>query len=273
MKKIGYLAPPGTFGEQAARHYDPNAEFIPLPSNAGVVEAVAAGIVDESVVPIENSLEGSVDESLDALLRAEGVSIRGELILAVEQNLIAAPGSKLNQITVVMSHPQALAQCREYLERNLPQARLEAALSTAAAVNQAVQSPGSAAIGTRRAAELAGGDILAAAIQDNPHNKTRFVILAREDAPTSGDDKTSFAFTVAHDKPGSLLGVLRELADRGINMTRIESRPTREELGIYIFLIDFQGHRLEAKVAEALAAVRQQAHYFRLFGSYPRDKG
>jgi prephenate dehydratase len=169
-----------------------------------------------------------------------------------------------------MSHPSALAQCRAFLERELPGTRLEAALSTAGAVEAAMKRPGAAAIGTRRAAELQGAPILAAAIQDVAHNKTRFWVLGREDAPAGGDDKTSIAFTVAHDRPGTLLGVLRELADRAINLTRIESRPSREDLGIYIFLIDFQGHHDDKPVAEAIAAVRERAHYFRLFGSYPR---
>jgi prephenate dehydratase len=137
-------------------------------------------------------------------------------------------------------------------------------------VAAAIRTRAAAAIGTRRAAELAGGAVLAKGIQDVARNKTRFLVLARQDAPRTGDDKTSIAFTTAHDRPGSLIAVLRELSERGINLTRIESRPSREELGIYVFLIDFQGHRDDAQVAEALAAVRDRAYYFRLFGSYPR---
>ena len=171
-----------------------------------------------------------------------------------------------------MSHPIALAQCRAFLERQIPGARIEAALSTAAAVAAAVQRRDTAAIGASRAAQLVGGRILAEGVQDIASNKTRFVVLSRSDAAPTGDDKTSIAFTVAHDRPGSLLGVLQELASRGINMTRVESRPTREELGIYIFLIDFQGHRAEAPAAAALAAVEAKSHYFRLLGSYPRDR-
>jgi prephenate dehydratase len=143
-------------------------------------------------------------------------------------------------------------------------------LSTAGAVEAAVKQSGVAGIGTRRAAELSGGHILAAAIQDVAHNKTRFLVIGRQDFPRTGDDKTSIALTVAHDRPGTLLGVLREFADRGINMTRIESRPSREDLGIYIFLIEFQGHHDDAEVAGAIEGVRKQAHYFRLLGSYPR---
>ncbi len=267
---LGYLGPPGTFGEQAALRYDPGANLVGLASNGAVVIAVGSGEVETGIAPIENSLEGPVNETLDALLQSEAVFIRGELVLPVEQHLIAAPGTRLEDVTLVVSHPQALAQSRGFIEKHLPNARLEAALSTAAAVTSVMNLPGAAAIGTRRAAELAGGVVLAANVHDVALNKTRFLVLGREDAPASGDDKTSIAFTVAHDRPGTLLSVLRELADRGINLTRIESRPSREDLGIYVFFIDFEGHRDDATVAEALAAVRAQAHYFRLLGSYPR---
>jgi prephenate dehydratase len=270
--KLGYLGPPGTFGEQAALLYAPDSELTPLGSNASVIHAVAAGEVDAGLAPIENSLDGSVNDTLDALLQAGGVFLRDELVLPVEQCLVASKGTRLADIEVVMSHPSALAQCRGFLEANVPRARLEASLSTAAAVEAAVRTPRAAAIGTRRAAELYRGEILAAGIQDVRHNKTRFVVAARSDSAPTGDDKTSIALTVAHDRPGTLLGVLREFADRKINLTRIESRPSREELGIYIFLLDMQGHHTDPVVAEALAAVEAQAFYFRMLGSYPRFK-
>lgn len=269
---IGYLGPPGTFGEQAALRLGPNSVLVPLPSNGAVVHAVASGDIERGVAPIENSLEGAINDTLDALLQEQSVFLQGELVLPVEQCLVAAKGTRIDEVRVVMSHPAALAQCRAFLEANCPQARLEASLSTAGAVEVAVKTPGAAAVGTRRAAELNGGEVLAAGIQDIKHNKTRFVVIAAEDAPRSGDDKTSVAFTVAHDKPGTLMGALREFADRGINLTRIESRPSREELGIYIFLLDMQGHREDPLIAEAISAVRSQAHYFRLMGSYPRSR-
>jgi prephenate dehydratase len=268
--RLGFLGPPGTFGEQAALRLDSGATLVPYASHAAIVEAVASGKAETGIVAIENSLEGAVNETVDALLQHEGVYIRGEIVLPVEHCLVAAPGTDLADVATVTSHPQALAQCRAYLEANLPSARLEAALSTAAAVARAAKEPGVAAIGTRRAAELNGGAVLAAGIQDVARNKTRFLVLGPGDAPPTGDDKTSIALTVAHDRPGTLLGVLSELAPRGINLTRIESRPSREELGIYIFLLDFQGHASEPSVAEAIAAVRAKATYFRLLGSYPR---
>ena len=267
---IAFLGPRGTFGEQVARLYAPEAQHLPFPSHTAVIRAIQDGAVAEAVVAIENSLEGAVPDTLDGLLQAEDVAFKAELVLPIEHNLIAAPGKRLEDIEVVMSHPQALAQCRSFLEAKLPRARLDAALSTAAAVEEAVRTPGAAGIGTRRAAELAGGQILAAGVQDVAQNKTRFLVLAREDAIPTGDDKTSIALTVPHDLPGSLLGVLQELAARNLNMTRIESRPSREDLGIYIFLIDFQGHRTEEAAAAAIDAVRAKSSYFRLFGSYRR---
>jgi prephenate dehydratase len=268
--EVGYLGPPGSFGEQAALHFSPKGRLLPFPSHTALVAAVRDGAVARGLAAVENSLEGAVSETLDALIQAESVSIAGELVLPVEQNLIAAPGTSLEDIDVVMSHPSALGQCRAFLERMLPQARLEAALSTAAAVMEAVGTPRAAGIGTRRAAELAGGAILAERVQDEALNKTRFLVLAGEDAAPTGTDKTSIAFTVAHDRPGTLIGVLQELSSRSINLTRIESRPARQDIGIYIFLIDFEGHRRDRSVAEALEVVEGKAHYFRLFGSYPR---
>jgi prephenate dehydratase len=269
--RVGFLGPAGTFGEQAALTYAPGAYHVALPTNGAVVAAVQEGKVDEGIAPVENSLEGSINETVDVLLQSESVFIRGEIVLPIEHHLIAAPGTRMEDIEVVMSHPAALAQCRVFLDQHLPGVQLEAGLSTAAAVASAVGRPGAAGIGGRRAAEVAQGEIIRESIQDVAHNKTRFLILGREDAPRQGDDKTSIAFTVAHDRPGTLLGVLSELASRGINMTRIESRPSREELGIYVFLIDFQGHHDDPVVAETLAAVRERAHYFRLLGSYPRS--
>ncbi len=270
MTRLGFLGPPGTFGEQAALTFDATAEQVALPSNGSVVEAVRDGTVELGVAPIENSLEGAVNETLDALLQADGVSIQAELVVPVEHNLIAAAGVAPEDVQVVMSHPQALAQCRVFLESQMPNVRLEAALSTSAAVEAAVRRSDAAAVGTRRAAELNGAVLLATSVQDIQQNKTRFVIIAPTDSPPSGDDKTSFAFRVAHDRPGTLIGVLRELSIREINLTHIESRPSREELGIYVFLIEFQGHRRENSVADALAAIEARSDYFRVLGSYPR---
>jgi prephenate dehydratase len=273
-RAVGYLGPPGSFGEQAALLYqrlsDPGLELRPFPTHAAVIRAVEAGDVTSAVVPVENSLVGAVRDTLDEILTAPAVCYCHELALPVEHCLVAAPGTSLADIKSVTSQPEALAQCRQYLDSTLPGVPLEAAFSTAAAVESAVRTPGVAAVGTLRAAELHGGELLAKGIQDQQENQTRFIAIAREDGASTGDDKTSVAFTVPHDRPGTLLGVLRELAQRQINMTHIESRPSRLGLGIYIFLIDFQGHRCELAVAAALDAIKRQSSFFRVLGSYPR---
>jgi prephenate dehydratase len=270
--KLGFLGPPGSFGEQAALRYDPNATRVPFDNHAEVLKALVADQVERIILPVENSLEGSVMENIDGILREENLSISGEVVLPIEHFLIAAPGADLRSIKVVMSHPQALGQCRIFLDELEAEQplTLEAAMSTAGAVEEAVRTPGTAGIGSRRAAELYNGHILAANIADVRNNKTRFVVLDQTDCEPTGDDKTSVAFTTEHDRPGSLIEVLSELPKHGINLTRIESRPSRQELGVYVFLIDFQGHRTDAQVAEALEAVEEHSSYFRLLGSYPR---
>jgi prephenate dehydratase len=270
--KLGFLGPPGSFGEQAALRYDPNAQRVPFDNHAAVLKALVADQVERVILPVENSLEGSVMENIDGILREENLSICGEVVLPVEHFLIAAPGTSLRDVRVVMSHSQALGQCRAFLDELEQEQALqyEPAFSTAGAVEKAVRTPGTAAIGSRRAAEIYNGHILAANIADVRNNKTRFVVLDQTDAEPTGDDKTSVAFTTEHDRPGSLIEVLSELPKHGINLTRIESRPSRQELGVYVFFIDFQGHRLEPEVAAALDAVKGYSSYFRLLGSYPR---
>jgi prephenate dehydratase len=269
-RRLAYLGPPGTFSEEAALLHDAQAQLLPFSSVAAVAAAVDSGMADEGVAAIENSLEGSVNETLDVLIHESGLSICRELVLPIEHCLLAAPGTSSPDVRVIYSHPQALGQCRRFLERCFPKAQLEAALSTTAAVEQMLSQEGAAAIGTWRAAEIYGAQVLARGIQDNPSNKTRFVVLTPHDCPPTGRDKTSIAFTVAHDRPGTLVNVLHEFSDRQINLTKIESRPSKEELGVYIFLVDMDGHRADPAVAEALERVREQAFFFKVLGSYPR---
>lgn len=270
MTRLAYLGPPGTFTEEAALRYRPDAQFLPFPSEAAVASAVESGMADEGVLAIENSLDGSVTRTLDVLIHESALAIRAELILPIEHCLIVPPGTTAEDVRVISSHPQALNQCRKFIERCFPNATEAAALSNSAAVEEMLNKQGGAAIGPARAAELHGAEILARGIQDNPHNKTRFVALGKTDGQPTGRDKTSIALSVAHDRPGTLVGVLHEFSDRAINLTKIESRPSREELGTYIFLLDLEGHRSEPAVAEALAAVRKGALFFRMLGSYPR---
>jgi prephenate dehydratase len=270
MTRLAYLGPAGTYTEEAALRYRSDAELRPLASEGAVVVAVDTGQADEGVLAIENSLEGTVTRTVDALIHDSQLSIAAEVVLPIEHCLIVPPGTKAEDITSVHAHPQALGQCHKYIERNFPRARQEAALSNAAAVEEIIGQQGAAAIAGARAAELYGAVILERGIGDSAHNKTRFVVLRSNDAPATGRDKTSIAFTVAHDRPGTLVDVLHEFADRAISLTKIESRPSREELGVYIFLIDLEGHRLDPPVAEALAAVQAKSFFFRVLGSYPR---
>jgi prephenate dehydratase len=269
-KRLAFLGPAGTFSEQAALLRDPQAQLLPFATVAAVAAAVDSGMADEGIMAIENSLEGSVTDTLDVLIHESTLSIRRELVLPIEHCLLVKPGTTADQVSTVYSHPQALGQCRRFLERCFPKARVEASLSTTAAVEQMMQQDGAAAVATMRAAELYNVQVLARGIQDNPSNETRFVLVAASDSAATGRDKTSLAFSVAQDRPGSLVDALKEFSDRRINLTKIESRPTKQELGRYVFLVDLEGHRTDPKVAEALERVQALAYFFKVFGSYPR---
>ena len=270
--RVAYLGPPGTYTEAAALQYAPGSQLLPFPTVAAVASAVDAGMAEEGVVAIENSLEGSVTDTLDLLIHESSLFIRQELVLPIEHCLLARPGTKATDIRVIYSHPQALGQCRKFVEHSFPGAQMVAALSTAAAVEQ-LKSGGddAAAIGNRRAAELYQMDVLDSSIQDTlDTNVTRFVVLAHKDHPPTGNDKTSLCFTFDDDKPGLLYDVMGEFARRNINLAKVESRPTRESLGRYIFLIDLSGHREDPLVKEALQNLERQVTVLKIFGSYPR---
>ncbi|HJX69472.1 MAG TPA: prephenate dehydratase [Dehalococcoidia bacterium] len=270
-KRVAYLGPPGTFTEEAALLYDGKAQLIPFSSIAAVASAVDTGIAEEGVVAIENSLEGSVTDTLDLLIHELRLLIRHELVLPIEHHLLAKQGTETPKVKIIFSHSQALAQCRHFLERCFPQAQMVAALSTAAAVEQMLSSSiPAAAIGTQRAARLYGAQILARNIQDRSPNLTRFVVLAQEDHPHTGRDKTSLCFSFAEDRPGLLYEVLKDFAECNINLTKIESRPSKEILGRYIFLVDLEGHRQDSLISEILAKVKAKTSLFKVFGSYPR---
>ena len=270
-KRLAYLGPAGTFSEEAAVQYDPNAEMEPHASIPAVALAVASGMADEGVVPIENSLEGSVTFTLDTLIQEDRLLIRRELVLPIEHCLIVKPGTTPGEIQAIYSHPQALAQCRSFLERCFPKAQQIASLSTAAAVDDARESSEiSAAIAPRRAAELQEMEILGEGVQDSSTNVTRFVVLAHSDHPRTGRDKTSLCFSFQEDKPGALYNALGVFAHRDINLTKVESRPSKQSLGDYIFLIDMHGHREDPVIAAAIETVRIHTSMLKVFGSYPR---
>jgi prephenate dehydratase len=262
--RTAFLGPAGTFTEEALRASAPGAvEEVPYPSIYETVMAVHDGDVELAVVPIENSLEGPVTITLDTLATdATDVRIAKEFVLPVSHNLIARGPLPLDQITRVLSHPQATPQCSRFLRERL-----------AEAVRTVSESPEPwAAIASRLAAELYGATVLVEAIEDHPGNETRFVWLAREDhEPFGPADKTSIVFWGFNDvSPGALVDVLTELSSRGINLTKIESRPRRiGGLGHYMFFADLDGSADDATVAEALAALAGRVHAMKVLGSYP----
>ena len=270
-RRLSHLGPRGTYTEAAAIAFDAEAELIPCPTVAAAVEAVEAATADAAVCAIENSIEGSVRETVDLLIRpGTTLLVQGELVLPIRHALVGAAGVDPMRAAVVYSHPQALAQCGRRLAELAPDAKPVAALSTAAAIESAVGEPGALAVGNVLAAAFYGGTVYEDDIADEPGNVTRFVMLARDDHEPTGDDKTSLAFTANHDRPGTLVEVLNVFSSRAINLTHVESRPTRRALGTYVFLLDFQGHREDAIVVEALREVERVALWMRVIGSYPR---
>lgn len=270
-RSIGFLGPVGTYTEEAALQYDPEADLQPFQTIGAVGQAVSSGITQEGVVPIENSLEGSVTNTLDLLISQSDLSIRQEVVLPIDHYLMALPGTPAADIRVIYSHPQALAQCRNFLERQFPNAQQMASLSTVAAVSDmSASSLPAAAIAPGRSAELHDVEIIGRSIQDNSNNVTRFVVLANEDHPPTGNDKTSICFAFDEDAPGLLYRALGEFAQRSINLVKVESRPTKQSLGRYIFLIDCHGHREDPLVKEVLDKLAEPVSMLKVLGSYPR---
>jgi prephenate dehydratase len=273
--RVAFLGPAGTYTEEALRASAPDGiEEVPYPSVYETVMAVQEGAVERAVVPIENSLEGGVAATLDALATdADRVRIAAEVVLPVHHCLVAAVELELDRVERVISHPQATAQCARFLREALPHAERVSAGSTAEAVRQ-VRDSGApwAALGSRLSAELYDCRLLAEDVEDDAGNLTRFVWLARdgEAEPPAGPAKTSIVFWGAGDEsPGWLVSVLGELAEREINLTRIESRPRRVRLGHYMFFADLEGGEREEHVAGALEALRGRVQELRVLGSYP----
>jgi prephenate dehydratase len=275
--RIAYLGPAGTFTEDALGEAT-TSEFEPLRTATihDAILAVERGEAERALVPFENSIEGSVRTTLDTLAFEAGeVTIVGEHDFAVRAHLIAAGRLELAEIEKVLSHPQPLAQCARFLRERLPGAERVSASSTAEAVRLVCESreaqPAAAAIGARSAAELYAGTILAEGIEDEPNNVTRFVWIAPAgtEPQGSGEWKTSLVFSeLGEDHPGALVDALREFSSRGVNLTRIESRPLRRGLGRYMFFCDLEGRESDPAVSEAIAALRTKAASVRILGSY-----
>ena len=270
LRRIGFLGPQGTYSQEVAlRLFGDAAALLPYTSIDAVIRAVASGEISECVVPIENSLEGSVNITLDTLAHEVELLITREIVMPVRHNLLVREAGR--NIQFLLSHPQALAQCRRTLARLYPRAECRSVESTAEAARRvAAGEPGLAAIGSRGAAALYGLEIIAADIQDTASNCTRFVTLQVQaaDASRAERSKTSVVCQIDGSKPGSLYRILAEFAKRDVNLTKIESRPARTGLGAYLFFLDMEGSAAEARVREALTAVEEQSLWFKNLGSY-----
>lgn len=273
MTRVGYLGPRGTFAEEALSTQPDLAagEPVPLRTVPHVLTAVERGEVDLGLVPIENSIEGTVTVTLDTLAFDTDLLVQREIDLPVSLHLCGKPGTRLDDIRTVISHPNPLGQCRSWLSSKLPDAELVAANSTADAAQQVAESEGNdvASIGTRRGAELARLEVLASEIEDHPENETRFVLVGHGVPAPTGHDKTSIVCFQREDRPGSLLAILQEFAARAINLTKLESRPTKRGLGQYCFFIDFEGHVADEVVADCLRNLAANQAEVKFLGSYP----
>jgi len=268
---VAFLGPEGTFTSEVAELAAPGRERLPLTTIADVVDAVRQGRAPLGVVPIENSIEGAVNVTLDALaFGPPGVFLRDELALPITMALLARPGTALEGVREVRSMPVALAQCRARLAALLPAVPLAQAPSTAEAAREAAGQDGVAALATPHAAGRYGLEVLVPDLADHPGNTTRFVVLGTAMAEATGADKTSLVVFLGEDRPGLLLRVLEEFALRGINLVKIESRPTKQALGEYCILLDCEGHPRDARVAEALRGVHRHVAEVRVLGAYPR---
>jgi prephenate dehydratase len=276
MMRIAYLGPRGTFSEDALRAAvgDDRIEAVPAASVYDAIMAVRHGSADRALVPFENSIEGGVTATLDTLsFDADGVTLVGEYDLPVRHCLIAREQTPLDRIEVVMSHPQASAQCARFIRENLPRAEVRAAASTAEAVSAIVESDSPwAALGAESAAELYGAAVLREGVEDEPDNITRFVWVAPEGTAADGPGpwRTSLVFSeLGEDHPGALVEALQVFSDRNVNLTRIESRPLRRGLGRYQFFLDIEGTAGAPPLDEAIDALRQKAESVRVLGSWP----
>ena len=270
---LAYLGPAGTFSHQAAQQWV-QRDFAGAQDYPSVMETIMAVVNNKAaaaVVPVENSIEGSVAVTMDLLLQ-EPLHILGETILDINHCLAAK--SKDRPLEIIVSHPQALAQCRGYLQKHYPNTKIQQADSTGRAAQMAADnSPGLGAICSKYAADLNRLEIISENLADSLNNQTRFLLIGHRKATTgrkaTGQDKTSLIVGLPHDKPGGLYEILWEFAQLNINLSRIESRPNKKDLGHYLFYIDCQGHQLETRLAEAINSLKSKASFLQILGSYP----
>lgn len=273
-RRIGFLGPEGTFTEQALLSQADLAgeELVPMGTFAEVLAAVDAGALDLGFVGLENSIEGTVTVTIDALALEHDLLIQREVVLGIQLNLLAPPGVGLADVRRILTFPVAAGQCRAWLARELPGVEVVAANSNAEAARLVAEEAdgASAAVAPSLAAKIYGLEVLASDIEDHPENETRFVLVGRDGyPPATGHDKTTIVVFQRTDRAGSLLAILQEFAARSINLTKLESRPTKKALGDYCFIIDLEGHLDDAVVADCLRTLRAKVADIKFLGSYP----
>lgn len=271
MTRIAYLGPAGTFTEQAARQFDiAGADYVPVDSPAAALAALGGG-ADYAVCAIENSVDGAVTATSDALAATPGVQILAETELAIAFAVMTKPGQQLADATRLATHPVAYQQVKRWISKHAPNAKFVPAASNAAAAQMVADGQADVAVAPERAAELFGLEVHATEVADSETARTRFVLVGKQTAlpAATGADRTAIVLRTPNE-PGALVGVLQEFAARGVDMSRIESRPTREEPNTYLFFIDLVGHAEDAAIADALRAVEQQADSVLFLGSWPR---
>ena len=270
IKRVAFLGPQGTFSDQAAKAYfsGAEAEFIIVNKISDVFRKVIGKEVDYGVVPVENTTQGSVPITLDLLLESD-LHVVGEIIIRIKHNLIAVEEIPFSEIKTLLSKDQAIGQCRQFIEENLHHVELIETKSTARAVEILPKYEKAVAIGTELAAEIYNRKILSRGIEDNLNNFTRFFVIGHEESSPTGNDKTSIVFSVKH-VPGSLLKALKSFAARNINLTKLESRPSRLTPWEYFFYTDLEGHISEDRIQEALKDLKKNTLFIKVLGSYPR---
>lgn len=276
-KRIGFLGPKGTFSHEAVVAYESEHgrayQLMEYSSIRDVLYALKNGEIEEAIVPIENSLEGAVNVTLDILAKEEELFIVDEYIIPINLNLVAKQGTKPESIKIIISHPQPLGQCRNYLNTKFPGAVQLEENSTSKAAQRVVDGDGTcAAVSSTIAAKLYGLEILEKNVQDVENNRTRFVIVSKDRKEKTGCDRTSIVFST-DNKPGSLYRILDIFSLWDINMTRIESRPSKNALGQYIFFVDIDGHIEDQDVYDALTMVKRKTSFYKFIGSYPTFTG
>lgn len=273
MTRIAYLGPAGTFTEEAARRFGiEGAQYVPVESPAAALAALDAGEVDYAVCAIENSIDGAVTTTMDALAATESARIVGETELAIAFAVMTRQGHKLDDALRLATHPVAHQQVTRWIAENAPNTEFIPAPSNAAAAKMVADGAADVAVAPERAAELHGLEVHARGVADAETARTRFVLVAKQAAPPqpTGNDRTAIVFRTKNE-PGALVRVLQEFAARGVDMTRIESRPTREEPNTYDFFVDLAGHASDADVADALEAGAEHTTEMRQLGTWPRE--